>query len=131
MDNFLDLYAGSDAGIARHALGETTFFGANQDDFLEAFSEIHHTWPDLEVTIRQISANEDTVIVHFTARGTFSNASRPGSFLDRDPVQPTNEQGIWDFVIIERIENGRIVEEWWFWNREVIEHALGADGAND
>lgn len=122
------LYADS---FMLHALGQASI---QNSGFLQTtlfIDEIHNIWPDLEIVIRNISANADTVTMHLTMRGTFSNASQPESFLDRNTVSPTNEQGIWDFVIIERIENAQIVEEWWFWNRELIEHVLGADGTND
>ena len=128
VENFTDLYS---SHFTRHANAQTTSYCTCQDQAAAFSHEIHDVWPDLEVAIRDIYAIGDTVVVHFTARGTFTSASQPRSFLDRAPVQPTNKQGIWDFVIIDRIADGKIVEEWWFWNRELIEAVLGEDGVNN
>jgi len=128
-DNVRDLYAGS---TRLHGFSNSSGFTFSQGDYLTFFtSGLQRIWPDLEVILRHISATEDTVTVHFTAHGTF-DAAIPRSFIDPTGViQPTHEEGTWDFVIIARIEDDKIVEEWWFWNRELIEHTLGPDGVND
>lgn len=75
--------------------------------------DFRYGFPDMHVTIEFISATKDYAVVHYTAQGTFT---RP---LSRTQP-PTGQVENWDGVFVFRIENGRIVEEWWYWVNSIM-----------
>jgi predicted ester cyclase len=62
------------------------------------------TFPDLHFTIENMIAEGDFVAVRHTARGTHQ-----GNFRG---IPPAGKQVIVTGVIIDRVANGKIIEEW-------------------
>ncbi len=67
------------------------------DMFLKAF-------PDMHLTIEDMIAEGDKVVIRYTSRG-----SQRGAFMG---IPPTGKQMTVSSIIIARIEDGKIVEEW-------------------
>ena len=79
------------------------------------------TWPDFQVQIEHIFAEGDLVIVHTTQRGTFEGyINQQNRILPGTALEPDGEQHEWEFVYMFRFEDGKIVEQWDFWNTEMI-----------
>ena len=77
--------------------GDVSFINALK----RAFSYEH------TVTIDQLMAQGDIVIVHYTWRGV-----RSGRF---GTIPPSNEEEQLDFTQVDRYENGKQVESWGYW----------------
>jgi steroid delta-isomerase-like uncharacterized protein len=65
-------------------------------------------FPDLQMTIERQIAEGDTVVTVWTARGTHKG--------ELAGIPPTGRQATTSGVIVQRIENGRIVEDLTEWN---------------
>lgn len=71
---------------------------------------VHHVeaargaFPDATVTIEDMIAEDDTVLVRFTFEGT-----NEGSFAG---FEPTNERVETSNMVLMRLEDGKIVERW-------------------
>jgi predicted ester cyclase len=61
-------------------------------------------FPDVEITIDEMIAEGDRVVVRFTSRGT-----QRGAF---GPLPPTGRRVTISSYLTARIANGKIVEEW-------------------
>ena len=61
-------------------------------------------FPDLHFTIEDMIAEGDTVVARFTTRGTHQ-----GNFMG---IPPTGKQGSGTRIFIDRIVNGKAVEQW-------------------
>ena len=61
-------------------------------------------FPDQQFTIEDIIAEEDTVVVRYTTRGTHQ-----GNFMG---IPPTGKQVSGTGIFIDRIVNGKAVEQW-------------------
>jgi steroid delta-isomerase-like uncharacterized protein len=61
-------------------------------------------FPDLHFTIEDMIAEGETVVTRFTARGTHR-----GELMG---IPPTGKQASFPGILISRITNGKIVEEW-------------------
>src|SRR3712207_4416362 len=61
-------------------------------------------FPDLHFTIEDMIAEGETVVTRFTARGTHR-----GELMS---IPPTGKQASFVGILISRITNGKIVEEW-------------------
>jgi len=78
---------------------------------------LHEAFPDLQTTIVTVTAQADLVIVQYQTQGTQEGvATTPRNFS----MQPTNEVQDWTGVYIFHFEEGRIVEEWWYWNNRFV-----------
>jgi predicted ester cyclase len=84
------------------------------------FPEIHDSFPDLELTIDHIIAEDDLVAVHYAAHGTFENDTHTPS---DNPLPATGEEETWDGLTLYRFEDGRIVEVWWYWDNSLFAKA--------
>jgi steroid delta-isomerase-like uncharacterized protein len=104
-----DDYVGHDplAGDTDREAGKQTVAG-----YREAF-------PDIHVTIDEIFAAGDRVVVQWTAQGTFQNPMMG--------LQPTGEKGAPIHGIgIDRFEDGKIVESWGQWDTLQFMRDIGA-----
>ncbi len=92
--------------------------------FFEFFGT--NIWPDRETTIQHLFAEDDMVVAHLRTTGTFEGhlSGYHNCVAPNVVIQGTGGYAEWDFVIMYRLEDGKIVEEWWFWNREFIEPHL-------
>jgi steroid delta-isomerase-like uncharacterized protein len=75
---------------------------------LEAYKQfllmLFTAFPDLQFTIEDIIAEGDTVVVRYTTRGTHQ-----GNFMG---IPPTGKQGSGTGMFIDRIVNGKAIEQW-------------------
>jgi predicted ester cyclase len=79
----------------------------------DVFPDIRGAFPDLELTIEHIVAEDDLVAVHYSAHGTFENdITTPSGNL----LSATGEEETWDGLTLYRFEEGRIAEVWWYWD---------------
>ena len=69
-------------------------------------------FPDLEVTIEEMIAEDDKVMVRWTQRGTHL-----GPFMD---IPPTSKQISYSGINIFRVANGQIVEDTPYWNFDSV-----------
>jgi predicted ester cyclase len=67
-------------------------------------AEVFRSFPDLRVTIEDMVAEGDRVVVRNTWRGTFRNAW--------NGIAPTAEEVEWTANIIWRLSNGKITDRW-------------------
>ena len=75
------------------------------ENFKEAVADFTKALPDLKVTIEDIMAADDKVIVRIRERGTHTGAPFAG-------IQPSGNTVEWACIGIYRIEDRKIVEEW-------------------
>ncbi len=76
-------------------------------------------FPDLQVTIEEIFAAGDKVVMRWSAVGTFQNP-----FMGQ---QPTGEKGApVQGINIDRFEDGRIAESWGQWDTMQFMKNIGA-----
>jgi predicted ester cyclase len=94
------------------------------------FENLHGQYSDLAITVNYVVAEGDRVIIDFTARGTHDgevtvdlSVSEPQagvhSYRNIHTIPATGTRDVWDGVLMYRLEDGKIVEEWWYWNGAV------------
>ncbi len=77
-------------------------------------------YPDYEVQIENILAEGDLVVVHITISGTFEGYINPQNlFAPGTAFDGHGELATWEYMYIFRCEDGKIVEQWDFWNTEM------------
>jgi hypothetical protein len=74
-------------------------------------------FPDLHVTVDELSTDDETVVVRWTAR------SRPTEDPESDPV--TANQQLLTGTTRSRLADGMITESWTEWDRARVLYALG------
>jgi predicted ester cyclase len=79
------------------------------EEFKQSVSHFHVTFPDYHFTIELQVAQEDLVATRGTAQGTHTGEYRG---LTYKSIPPTGKQVTWTFTSIDRIRDGKIVEEW-------------------
>ena len=72
---------------------------------LEHIAQVEAAFPNYELHVHQVIAEDDLVAV----RGTFSGVHRGASFFG---VEPRGVKGTGDLMIIYRIKDGRVAEHW-------------------
>jgi predicted ester cyclase len=70
----------------------------------EYFTQVHTSFPNMQVTIEDLIAEGEKVVVRTTWRGT-----HPGKLAD---VEPTSKQVTGTMIQIFRVVDGQIMEEW-------------------
>lgn len=86
---------------------------------LSAFvREFREAFPDFQDTIDDQVAEGNKVVTRFTSTGTHR-----GVLMG---LQPTNKRATWMGIVIDRIEEGKIVEEWVSWDLFGLMQQLGA-----
>jgi predicted ester cyclase len=68
------------------------------------FAQVHTLFPDMQVTIEDLIAEGEKVVVRTTWRGT-----HPGELAD---AEPTGKQAAGTMIQIFRIVDSKILEEW-------------------
>ena len=84
----------------------------------EFVREFREAFPDFHDTIDDQVAEGDKVVTRFTSTGTHR-----GVLMG---LQPTNKRATWMGIVIDRIEEGKIVEEWVSWDLFGMMQQLGA-----
>ncbi len=82
------------------------------------YLKIREAFPGLHITIETMFVEDDFVVVHYTAQGTFENYIYR-VFFDRygGDIQPSGEVETWDGIFMFRLEDGKIIEEYWYFDR--------------
>jgi len=75
------------------------------ENFKEALADFKNALPDAKVTIEDMIAEGDKVVVRITETGTHTGAPFAG-------VPPRGKRISWTGISIYRIANGKLVEEW-------------------
>jgi predicted ester cyclase len=70
----------------------------------EYFAQVHTSFPDMQVTIEDLLAEGEKVVVRTTWRGTRQDKQAS--------VEPTGKQVTGTMIQIFRIVDGKILEEW-------------------
>ena len=91
------------------------------ENFKQHIRTCRSAFPDLKFTIEDMIAERTEVVVHWTARGTHR-----GPFLG---MQPTEKSATVSGTTINRIEKGKIVEQWADWNLLSLMEQLGLAAA--
>jgi len=84
---------------------------------IEFVREFREAFPDFHDTIDDQVAEGDKVVTRFTSTGTHR-----GTLMG---LQPTNKRACWMAIVIDRIEEGKIVEEWVSWDLSGMMQQLG------
>jgi len=84
---------------------------------IEFVREFREAFPDFHDTIDDQMAEGDKVVTRFTSTGTHR-----GVLMG---LEPTNRQASWMGTVIDRIEEGKIVEEWVSWGLFGMMQLLG------
>jgi predicted ester cyclase len=79
---------------------------------------IRHSFPDLQIMIEKIVVTGDTAAVCYSGRGTFKEALNVTRLGGSSYVAPTGKEEYWDGVFMYRFEDGKIVDEWWYWDTD-------------
>ena len=79
--------------------------------------EFRDAFPDFQDTIDDQVAEGDKVVTRFTSTGTHK-----GVLMG---LEPTNKRATWMGIAIDRIEDGKIVEEWVSWDLFGMMQQLG------
>jgi steroid delta-isomerase-like uncharacterized protein len=87
------------------------------EGFKRALASTREAFPDIRTTIEARAAHEGLLFRRWSMTGTHL-----GTFLG---VAPTGRAISLSGVDIERLENGRIVEHWTFWDRLSLAEQLG------
>ena len=75
---------------------------------VEFVREFRQAFPDFHDTIDDQVAEGDKVVTRFTSTGTHRRALMG--------LQPTNKRANWMGIVIDRIEEGKIAEQWVSWD---------------
>jgi predicted ester cyclase len=100
--------------------------GAGPDGVKRHIKRLRAAFPDLRVSVEDLIAEGDKVVVRVTSRGTH-RAAFAG-------VAPTGAAVAWSGIVIRRIGNGRVVEQWSQYDtadlvRQLSEAAQSSGGA--
>ena len=76
----------------------------NREGFKELLNQFFNAFPDMKVTIEDIIAEEDRVVLRVTSSGTHK-----GEFMG---IAPTDKSFSIGEIHIMRMENGQMVEHW-------------------
>jgi steroid delta-isomerase-like uncharacterized protein len=79
--------------------------------------QIHEAFPDLHYVLEDQIAEGDKVMTRNVATGT-----QKGSLMG---IDPTNKRAQWAGISIDRIEQGKIVENWVSWDMMGMLQQLG------
>ena len=87
------------------------------DNIRQHIGNCRNGFPDLHFTIEDMIAEGNEVVIHWKASGTHK-----GQFLG---MQPTNRNATVSGTSINRIDNGKITEQWSDWNLMSLMEQLG------
>jgi steroid delta-isomerase-like uncharacterized protein len=91
--------------------GKLTYSG--RDAMKAQVTQAQAAFPDVNVTVEDLIAEGDKIVVRFTFRGTHTGAYH----MDMGDLPPTGKQVAVTGIIIFRFEDGKIIE-----NREVLDN---------
>ena len=86
----------------------------------EVIADVGQAMPDLRGEILHMAAEGDLVFVHLRLTGTHEQQHQITKHVRN--VEPTGEEETLSGIILYRIENGKIVDGWYYLN--LLEYAL-------
>jgi steroid delta-isomerase-like uncharacterized protein len=92
-------------------------------DFKRLMAEVMTAFPDFQMNIEDVIAEENKLSVRMTNRCTHS-----GNFMDR---APSGKQAVFTGVIITHIVNGKRAESWDIWDTASFLQQLGISPSAD
>jgi len=92
--------------------------GPGREGFRQTVAMILSAFPDIRVTIEDVVAEGDRVVVHWTGHGTHR-----GEFMG---IPPTNKRMTGAGIDIYRYKGGQRVETWRQWDALGVMRQLGA-----
>ena len=78
--------------------------GSGPESVKQHIRQLRGRFPDLDVTVEDLIAEGDRVVARVTSRGTHR-----GSFAG---VAATGRQITWRGIVIRRLQDGQVVEQW-------------------
>ena len=104
-----------DPGFVSHQYGSEEIRG--HDGLRQAITIFHTAFPDLHLTVEDQVSEGDIVATRWTGRGTHQG--------DLEGIPPTGKQVAMTGIEIDRIVNGKIVEQWEVIDRMSLMQQLG------
>lgn len=89
------------------------------DDYKDYVRGFLSAFPDMEAEVHEMVAEDDVVVVHFTYRGTHEG--------ELEGIEPTGNEVEGTAVIIDRLEDGKIVEKTEVYDTLSFFQQLGVD----
>jgi len=125
MDNFTKLWNGGDIGLVdslyienciRHNadLGDAK----GPEEIKEFVKWVYTAYPDFKVTFDEPMKFKDRIVTTFKA-----TATNDGPLGENMP--PTGKKMSFNGIGVIKIENGKVIEEWVYYNSQVIYNQLG------
>ena len=91
-----------------------------REDYKRWATEIRNAFPDFHLTIDNLIAEGDQVVVRWTARGT-----NTGDIVTPMPIPATGKQVTVTGITIDRFAGGKLVEIWQQWDTMGFMQQLG------
>ena len=102
-----------------HSPTSDDVMGCPRSMFLSTISNFHHSIPGLQIEVESIVASDDMAIVQYTLTGTPDSS---GFSLPEGTSLSFNDEPVtWEGVFIYRFEEGKVAEEWWYWDNPFAE----------
>jgi len=124
-DNAVKLWNGGDIGIVDSLYAENCIYHnadvadiKGLEEMKEFITGVYASYPDFAVTLDESMKFKDRTVITYKATGT--NEGPLG-----EEMQPTNKRISFTGVSISKIEDGKITEEWNYYNSLVINKQLG------
>ena len=110
-----EIYSANCQRHLNHQHGNKTVTGT--ESLKKFIKEFRDAFPDFHDKVDDQLAEGDKVTTRFTSQGTHQ-----GKFMG---IDPTNKKAKWSGIVIDRIENGKIVETWVHWDLYGLLDQLG------
>lgn len=90
----------------------------NREGVRQGIAMLRQAFPDLSVSIDDIIAEDDKVVARYMIRGTHE-----GAFMD---IEATGEEVAWMTIMIFRVQDGQITDQWLQQDQVGLMQQLGA-----
>jgi len=125
MDNFTKLWNGGDIGLVdslyiENSLRHNADLGdaKGPEEIKEFVKWVYTAYPDFKVTFDEPMKFKDRIVTTFKA-----TATNDGPLGENMP--PTGKKMSFNGIGVTKIENGKVIEEWVYYNSQVIYNQLG------
>jgi len=125
MDNFTKLWNGGDIGLVdslyiENSLRHNADLGdaKGPEEIKEFVKWVYTAYPDFKVTFDEPMKFKDRIVTTFKA-----TATNDGPLGENMP--PTGKKMSFNGIGVIKIENGKVIEEWVYYNSQVIYNQLG------
>jgi len=125
MDNFTKLWNGGDIGLVdslyiENSIRHNADLGdaKGPEEIKEFVKWVYTAYPDFKVTFDEPMKFKDRIVTTFKA-----TATNDGPLSEDMP--PTGKKMSFNGIGMTKIENGKVIEEWVYYNSQVIYNQLG------